>query len=153
MDIWEANLNAAAYTPHLYGCGFNSYRIGDQAFLGTGLTVDTSKTFTVVTQFTTSTATLSEIRRIYTNISGMSDYDSITDQFCVDQKAAFGDTNYFKTLGGLSQMGNALETGMVLSLSVWDDHAANTLWFDSSYPTNKSVTSPDREDWIDCGER
>jgi cellulose 1,4-beta-cellobiosidase len=43
--------------------------MGDQTFLGKGKTVDTSKKFTIVTQFITSngqsSGTLSEIRRIY----------------------------------------------------------------------------------------
>nr|pir cellulose 1,4-beta-cellobiosidase (EC 3.2.1.91) isoform cbh1-4 - basidiomycete (Phanerochaete chrysosporium) (fragments) [Phanerodontia chrysosporium] len=88
MDIWEANNDAAAFTPHPCtttgqtrcsgddcarntglcdgdGCDFNSFRMGDKTFLGKGMTVDTSKPFTVVTQFltndNTSTGTLSEI--------------------------------------------------------------------------------------------
>lgn len=77
MDIWEANSMAAAYTPHpcsvvgqtrcsgtdcgigaryssmcdADGCDFNSYRMGDTTFLGMGKKVDTTKPFTVVTQF------------------------------------------------------------------------------------------------------
>ena len=77
MDIWEANSEATAYTPHvcrdegLYrcsgtecgdgnnryggvcdkdGCDFNSYRMGDKNFLGRGKTIDTTKKITVVTQ-------------------------------------------------------------------------------------------------------
>jgi cellulose 1,4-beta-cellobiosidase len=184
MDVWEANSNAAAYTPHVCtatsqtrcegtdcgdgdnryggicdkdGCDFNSYRMGDQTFLGVGKTVDTSKKFTVVTQFitadNTSTGALTEIRRIYvqggkiiqnsvTNVSGLDAYDSITDEFCADQKAAFGDTNDFKTKGGLTGMGSALDKGMVLALSLWDDHAANMLWLDSNYPLTKSSSEP-----------
>ena len=90
MDIWEANSNAAAYTPHpcsvtgqsacaaggnctticdQAGCDFNSYRMGDTSFYGAGLTVDTKSKFTVVTQFVTdsgtSTGTLTSINRFY----------------------------------------------------------------------------------------
>ncbi len=32
------------------GCDFNSFRMGDQSFLGPGKTVDTNSKFTVVTQ-------------------------------------------------------------------------------------------------------
>ncbi|KAI0040790.1 carbohydrate-binding module family 1 protein [Auriscalpium vulgare] len=183
MDIWEANLNAEAYTPHpcsvtgqtqcsgtdcgagsdrysgvcdADGCDFNSYRMGNTTFLGTGLTVDTSKTITVVTQFitsdNTSSGTLSEIRRIYVqggkviqnsnvNIAGIDAVNSITTDFCTQQKTAFGDTNYFATKGGLGQLGKALSTGMVLALSIWDDHTANMLWLDSDYPTDKSAST------------
>jgi cellulose 1,4-beta-cellobiosidase len=80
MDIWEANSVSTAVTPHACstieqtrcdgdscggtysadryagvcdadGCDFNSYRMGVKDFYGKGKTVDTSKKFTVVTQF------------------------------------------------------------------------------------------------------
>jgi cellulose 1,4-beta-cellobiosidase len=88
MDIWEANADAAVYTPHVCtvqsqtrcsgsdcsgsgvcnetGCGFNSYCLGDVSFFGMGKTVDTSSKFTVVTRFITDDNTtmgeLTEIR-------------------------------------------------------------------------------------------
>ena len=184
MDIWEANSNSAAFTPHPCsvsgqtrcsgtdcgddddryagvcdkdGCDFNSWRMGDQTFLGVGKTIDTSKKFTVVTQFLTddSTATgiLSEIRRIYVqngvviqnsvaNVPGIPADNSITDDFCTVQKQVFGDTNSFQTQGGLGGMDKALTNGMVLSLSVWDDYAANMLWLDSEYPLDKDPSQP-----------
>jgi cellulose 1,4-beta-cellobiosidase len=202
MDIWEANYNAAAYTPHPCslagrcsgtdcgdgdnrykgacdkdGCDFNSWRMGDQTFLGKGKTVDTSKKFTIVTQFITSGNTasgaLTEIRRIYvqngkviansqSKVSGVwvhrlqlpslddpcsthfhsSTGNSITDSFCAAQKSKFGDQNYFATKGGLNAMGQALDRGMVLSLSLWDDYTASMLWLDSSYPLNKDASLP-----------
>jgi hypothetical protein len=86
-----ANSNAAAYTPHPCstigesrctgitcgagdgnrykgtcdkdGCDFNSYRMGDQTFLGPGKTIDTSKKLTIVTQFIGNP--LNEIKRFY----------------------------------------------------------------------------------------
>ncbi|KAI0081672.1 Exoglucanase 1 [Panus rudis PR-1116 ss-1] len=184
MDIWEANSNAAAYTPHVCsvtgqtrcsgtdcgdgdnryggvcdkdGCDFNSWRMGDQTFLGPGKTIDTTKPFTIVTQFITADNTtsgdLTEIRRLYVqngnviqnslvDIPNIDPVNSITDQFCAQQKTEFGDTNYFATLGGLKAMGEALERGMVLALSVWDDYAANMLWLDSDYPTDKDASEP-----------
>jgi len=181
MDVWEANSMSAAYTPHPCsvneqtsctgdqcaggttglcdpaGCDFNSFRMGDTSFYGAGLTVDTTKPFTVVTQFLTSdnttTGTLSEIRRLYVqngqviqnskvNIPGIDPLDSITDNFCTEQKTVFGDTNYFANQGGLAQIGASFAKGVVLVLSIWDDYAANMLWLDSDYPTDKSATSP-----------
>ncbi|KAF2652546.1 glycoside hydrolase family 7 protein [Lophiostoma macrostomum CBS 122681] len=139
------------------GCDFNSYRMGDQSFYGKGKTVDTSSKFTVVTQFITNdgtdSGTLSEIRRIYvqggkviqnsvSKVSGVTDSNSITDAWCNEQKTAFGDTNSFEKLGGLASMGGSLSRGMVLALSVWDDHAVNMLWLDSTYPTDKDATTP-----------
>ncbi|OCL10685.1 carbohydrate-binding module family 1 protein [Glonium stellatum] len=183
MDIWEANSISAAYTPHVCsvngqtrcsgtdcgdgsdryngicdkdGCDFNSYRMGNTAFYGKGMVVDTSSKFTVVTQFITSDGTssgsLNEIRRIYVqngkviqnsavNIAGIDPVSSITDSFCNQQKTAFGDTNSFEKLGGLTAMGGAIGRGMVLALSVWDDHSVNMLWLDSTYPTDKDAST------------
>jgi cellulose 1,4-beta-cellobiosidase len=184
MDIWEANNDAAAFTPHPCstngqtrcsgtdcgddderysglcdkdGCDFNSFRLGNKNFLGKGLTVDTSRKFTVVTQFITSDGTangdLSEIRRFYVqdskvipnsqaSITGIDSVNSITDNFCAQQKSVFDDTNYFATKGGLKSMGNSLKAGMVLSMSVWDDHSASMLWLDSNYPTDADPSQP-----------
>ncbi|KAJ4394579.1 Exoglucanase 1 [Gnomoniopsis smithogilvyi] len=175
MDIWEANSIAAAVTPHpctvdgqtrctdattcgdgdsrsegycdKSGCDFNSYRMGDDTFYGAGLTVDTTKPFTIVTQFITddgtATGTLSEIKRFYvqggktipnsmSKIDGVSG-NSITQDFCDAQKTAFNDTNDFTAKGGLAKMGEQL-TKMVLVLSIWDDTAVSMNWLDSTYP-------------------
>jgi cellulose 1,4-beta-cellobiosidase len=182
MDIWEANSISTAYTPHVCdakgpykcsgvacgddatgqryqgncdkdGCDFNSYRMGDTSFYGPGKKVDTTKKFTIVTQFITtdgtSTGTLKEIKRFYvqngvvipnsqTNIAGIDAVNSITDAFCNQQKTVFGDTNTFEAKGGLAGMGAAISRGMVLVLSIWDDHAVNMLWLDSTYPTDST---------------
>jgi cellulose 1,4-beta-cellobiosidase len=139
------------------GCDFNSYRMGAQSFFGPGLTVDSSKPFKVVTQWITSDNTsngdLVEIRRLYvqngkvihnsaTNFTGIKSYDSISDQFCNDQKQLFGDKNSFEAMGGLKTMGASLERGVVLVLSLWDDYAAHMLWLDSDYPVNATTTTP-----------
>ncbi|CAE6477028.1 unnamed protein product [Rhizoctonia solani] len=139
------------------GCDFNSYRMGVKNYYGKGYTVDTSQKMTVVTQFITAdgtaTGALKEIRRLYvqngkviqnskTNISGMSAYDSITEAFCTAQKTAFSDTNTFSQKGGYTNMGKAFDSGMVLVLSIWDDHAANMLWLDSNYPTDRPASQP-----------
>ncbi|KAI0538305.1 cellulose 1,4-beta-cellobiosidase [Xylaria digitata] len=183
MDIWEANSISAAYTPHpcsnsayhscqgdscggTYsadryagdcdpdGCDFNSYRQGDKSFYGKGLTIDTTKKITVVTQFIQSGGALSEIKRFYvqngkvipnsqSTISGVSG-NSITSNYCSAQKTAFGDTNIFSQRGGLAQMGDALAKDMVLVMSVWDDHAANMLWLDSTYPVDSTKSGAAR---------
>ncbi|KAF2809929.1 glycoside hydrolase [Mytilinidion resinicola] len=133
------------------GCDFNSYRLGHEMFYGPGGTVDTASKFTVVTQFIGSP--LAEIKRFYVQggtvipnsvvrATGVDAVNSITDGFCNQQKTAFGDTNSFKKLGGLAAMGGALSRGMVLALSMWDDHAVNMLWLDSSYPTDKDASAP-----------
>ncbi|KAK1759486.1 putative glycoside hydrolase [Echria macrotheca] len=182
MDIWEANSISTAYTPHpcttvgqercegdgcggTYsadryggtcdpdGCDFNSYRQGDKTFYGPGMTVDTTKKFTVVTQFIKgSDGGLSEIKRFYvqggktipnseSTIEGNSG-NSITTDFCTTQKTAFGDRDVFTEKGGLAQMGKALEKGMVLVMSLWDDHASNMLWLDSTFPVDADPSTP-----------
>jgi len=104
---------------------------------------------TVVTQFLTVDGTdespLSEIRRFYvqggkvihnanSTIAGVPG-DSLTDGFCDAQKKAFQDPNDHKVKGGLEKMGEALDRGVVLALSLWDDGATEMRWLDSSFPT------------------
>jgi len=178
MDIWEANSISSAVTPHpcsgtglvactgttctttcdQAGCDFNSYRMGDLTFYGPGMTVDTTKTITVVTQFLTddgtATGTLSEIKRFYvqngvvipnsmSNIPTMTEqFNSVSEDFCVAQKTAFGDTNTFDQQGGMATVGKAFANGVVLVLSIWDDYAVDMLWLDSDYPTTSPATNP-----------
>jgi len=184
MDIWEANSISSAYTPHVCnvkgqtrcsgaqcgdgsnrysgacdkdGCDLNTFRVGVKNFYGPGLTVDTKKPFTVVTQFITKDGTpntdLSEIRRIWVqdgkviatpqvDVPGVKKYNAITDQFCADVKQAFGDKNDFQAKGGFKSMGDAFERGMVLVMSLWDDHEAHMLWLDSNYPLDVDASKP-----------
>ncbi|KAI1433307.1 cellulose 1,4-beta-cellobiosidase [Xylaria sp. CBS 124048] len=132
------------------GCDFNSYRMGDTTFYGPSMTVDTTQPITVVTQFLADGGSLSEIKRFYvqggtvipnseSTISGVTG-NSITEDFCDAQKTAFGDDNIFDQRGGFSGFSDALSGDMVLVMSLWDDHAADMLWLDSTYPTNS--TSP-----------
>ncbi|KAF4982175.1 hypothetical protein FZEAL_2152 [Fusarium zealandicum] len=131
------------------GCDFNPFRQGNKNFYGPGskYTVDTTKKVTVVTQFIKGTSGgLSEIKRFYVqngkvisnpkstipNNAG----NSITKDFCSAQKKAFGDVDDFAAKGGYSQMSDALAAPMVLVMSLWDDHYANMLWLDSTYPTD-----------------
>ncbi|KAJ7088980.1 glycoside hydrolase [Mycena epipterygia] len=175
MDVWEANSISAAVTPHpcstlgqstctgttcsaanstqgtcdQAGCDFNSYRMGNKAFYGPGLTVDTKQKITVVTQFVGSPIT--SIKRFYvqngkvipnsnSTIAGVTG-NSISDTFCAAQKTAFGDTNTFASKGGLAGMSKAAAAGMVLVMSIWDDYAANMLWLDAPYPPTKAASS------------
>lgn len=135
------------------GCDFNSYRQGNTSFYGPGTSnvIDTTKPITVVTQFLTgSSGQLSEIKRFYvqngktipnsqSTISGVSG-NSITSAYCSAQKVAFGDTDSFANKGGMAGISAALAQPMVLVMSLWDDHAANMLWLDSTYPV--TATGP-----------
>lgn len=138
------------------GCDFNPFRMGNTDFYGPGATLDSSRPFTVTTQFITDDGTdagnLAEIRRIYTQngiridnpesaippISG----DSLNSLYCTTQKATFGDRDSFTEHGGLKAMTNALRNGMVLTLSVWHDNSENMLWLDSVYPEGGDETKP-----------
>lgn len=140
------------------GCDLATYRLGDTGFFGPGsnFTLDSSQPFTVVTQFHTSDKTTSgdlvEIRRLYVQNGktiespsfqlGGKSYDSISDDFCAAQKKEFGDNNTFADRGGLKKMGGALGRGMVLVMSLWDDHDVHMLWLDSDFPPTKSPSAP-----------
>ena len=136
------------------GCDFNPFRAGVKDFYGEGsqFKVDTSQPITVVTQFhTDSNGDLSEIRRKFVQNGKVIEhpmsavdtmdkqFDSITDEMCDAVKSAFSDTKDFQKKGGLKKMGDAMKNGMVLVMSIWDDHEANMLWLDSTYPTDKTT--------------
>ena len=138
MDILEANSRANAFTPHpcmgdncdKAGCGFNPYARGNKQYYGPGLTLDTSKPFTMITQFITDDGTtsgkLSKIARYYVQngqkiATALPDGDVILADAC-----SVGDP-----YGGLAGMGEALGRGMVLALSIWNDNAGFMNWLDS----------------------
>lgn len=76
------------------------------------------------------------------NFSGLTPYDSITDEMCAATKGLFGDIDDHKIKGGMKQMGEAMKDGMVLVMSLWDDHDVNMLWLDSNYPANEDPSKP-----------
>ncbi|KAK3367538.1 glycoside hydrolase family 7 protein [Podospora didyma] len=127
MDILEANSMANAFTGHPCkgnncdkgGCGYNPYASGQKNFWGPGKTVDTSKPFTVITQFPASGGRLSQITRKYVQNGRTINSGAISN--CGSE----GST------GGLTGMGQALGRGMVLAMSIWNDAAQNMAWLDS----------------------
>ncbi|KAK0615315.1 concanavalin A-like lectin/glucanase domain-containing protein [Bombardia bombarda] len=169
MDIWEANSRATAYTPHTCsgvgsflcagaecnkttgvcdkdGCGINPFGLGTPSFYGPGLTVDTARPFTVVTQFhtadKTSSSPLVEIRRLYvqdgvvipnsmdtTNMGVMmlegGFQGAITEDYCQARSS-----KDFVRLGGLRGMGESLARGMVLIFSLWNSEGDFMSWLD-----------------------
>lgn len=141
------------------GCDINPFRMGNTTFYGRGpgFAVDTTRPMTVVTQFITEDGTdtgrLSEIRRFYVQdkqvihsppavLLGHDDHDSITDGFCTDKKTLFGDVNDYEAKGGTAGMGESLDRGHVMALSLWDDVDVNMLWLDSCYPLDKPCSAP-----------
>ncbi|KAJ1461989.1 glycosyl hydrolase family 7-domain-containing protein [Pelagophyceae sp. CCMP2097] len=137
------------------GCDWAAYRLGATTFYGpgAGFTVDSSRPFQIVTQFLTDdgsdTGDLVEIRRVYVQDSvshanptvdvGGENFDSTTDAFCDAEKDAFDDPETFQRLGGLRQMGDQMEAGMVLVLSLWDDYAVNMAWLDATWPLGSTA--------------
>jgi cellulose 1,4-beta-cellobiosidase len=142
------------------GCEFNPFREGAPvSFYGVGPTfaLDTSRKFTVVTQFitntNTSTGTLTSIRRFYiqdgttipnptSQIAGITKTDEFTDEHCTQQKVVFGETNTFARLGGLATLGRAFQRGMVLEMGIDEDRVDHMLWLDSSFPLTASPQTP-----------
>ncbi|KAH8703552.1 putative endo-beta-1,4-glucanase celB [Talaromyces proteolyticus] len=175
MDIWEANALSTQLTPHpctkpgIYGCssddcgsngvceesgcGFNPYGLGLHNYYGYGGRIDTSKPFTVVTQFltndNTTTGTLSEIRRLYVQngtviqnavatVAPFVGTDSITDKYCANADSGFA------SRGGLKTSGEALDRGMTLVFSIWNDNSQFMNWLDSGNagPCNSTEGNP-----------
>ncbi|KAK8013935.1 hypothetical protein PG990_007231 [Apiospora arundinis] len=154
MDILEANSRANAFTPHPCsstdcdkgGCGFNPYSQGHKNYYGPGGTVDTTKPFTVITQFITNdgttSGTLSQITRKYIQngkmvASAVSGGDTLTADGCV---AASPSSAKF---GGLPGMGKALGRGMVLTFAIWNDASQFMNWLDSGSNGPCSATEGD----------
>ncbi|EHK96098.1 putative endo-beta-1,4-glucanase celB [Glarea lozoyensis 74030] len=167
MDIWEANLAATSIAPHtcnqtsLYKCSgaecefdgvYNPYALGNKDYYGPGLKVDTSRPFTVTTQFPANeNGTLYAIRRLYVqdgkviqNAALMVDdsvaFDELNDAYC---SRPGGGT--FMKLGGIPGMGEALSRGMVLIFSVWWDVGGFMNWLDSGNtgPCNATEGNPE----------
>jgi len=144
MDILEANSRANAFTPHACqgnncdksGCGYNPYSSGKRNFYGPGMTLDTNKPFTVLTQFQASGGQLSQVTRKYIQngrtMAASGNSDVITASGCGSG------------FGGLAGMGQALGRGMVLAMSIWNDNTQHMEWLDSGNngPCQKGEGSP-----------
>ncbi|KAG9229927.1 exo-cellobiohydrolase [Amylocarpus encephaloides] len=136
------------------GCTFNPYRMGSTDFYGRGAKgVDTSKPFKVVTQFVTRDGSnwspLISINRLYiqngtkiknpvSKVDGILG-DSITRDFCTNQKAVFGDSNKFDKFGGLSKITEVLMRGMVMVIGLEDDRRDGMLWLDGKLGEGKGA--------------
>ncbi|KAI1662340.1 glycoside hydrolase family 7 protein [Daldinia decipiens] len=177
MDIWEANSRSTQIAPHtcnqtgLYmctgdecgddgvcdkdGCSWNPYRLDQPNYYGRGAnyTVDTTRPFTVVTQFPADEeGKLKEIHRLYVQDdkviraevvkkTGIPEVSFTNDEYC----AATGATS-FMNLGAHEEMGDALTRGMVLTFSIWWDEEGYMSWLDGaergSGPCNATEGDP-----------
>merc|ERR1711981_1344852 len=107
---------------------------------GSQFSVDTTRPFTVVTRFHATGGELTEIEQVYVQDGKEIHHPSYplggghndeSDDFCAAQRASFGDRNSFAEKGGMKAMGEALDRGMVLVISLWDDVAVNMNWLDA----------------------
>ncbi|KAK2057160.1 family 7 glycosyl hydrolase [Colletotrichum caudatum] len=174
LDIWEANTRATHIAPHpcsqpwLYkcvgeecekagvcdkaGCSWNPNVINSTDYYGSGddFKVDTTRKFTVVTQFPSENGKLKELRRMYVqdgkviqnnvvNIEGPPKIDFMNDDYCQATGAS-----EFSRLGGMGVMGDAMTRGMVLVMSVWWDEVTFMNWLDvgNNGPCNATEGKP-----------
>lgn len=125
------------------GCGWNPYKYNVTDFYGPArhYTIDTSRVFTIVTQFVTddgtATGTLAEVRRLYvqdgrvvrnapiTTAEGSLTTSTMDDAYCS------ATAPYDQQRGGLAGVGRALGRGMVLIFSIWNDAGSFMNWLDS----------------------
>ncbi|KAG6906697.1 hypothetical protein DXG01_012543 [Tephrocybe rancida] len=134
MDIWLPTLPIPALSP------------ASTTALTPSAVPPTATAPSAIPTVATSTPT-AKIHRLYVQngaaiqnskpiIPGLDSYESITGAYCDAQKTAFGDTKQFQAKA------KADKNGTVLVLSVWDDHAVDMLWLDSTYPTDASASTP-----------
>ncbi|PGG99346.1 hypothetical protein AJ80_09384 [Polytolypa hystricis UAMH7299] len=178
LDIWEANSRSTHLAPHvcnkpgLYGCtgeecgreaegvcdkngcGFNPYRVENKDYYGLGLQVDTSRPFTVVTQFPADRrGNLQSIVRLYIqdgkviqNAEILSDLGLPEGQnFLDDDFCAAVNSEQYMALGATKGMGKSLDRGMVLAFAIWWDEDGFMHWLDSEEagPCNATEGNPE----------
>lgn len=180
LDIWEANARATQFAPHtcnqtgLYlcdpasgacdkggvcdksGCGMNPYKMGHPDYYGLEDVVDTTRPFTVVTQFHAAAAeggngngtssesqgrpaVLTSYTRLYVQDDVVIEMPAVEvngggpPQTAMDDAscAASNATEYLR-LGGAAEMGRSLDRGMVLIFSLWWDPSTYMAWLDQT---------------------
>jgi len=128
--------------------------MNERDFYGPGskFKVDSSKPVTVTTQFITDTGTddgkIVEAKQFYTQggktiehphyTVNVNKHNSITDKFCADWVADTKDGTNFLEKGGMGAVETIFDKGGVLVISLWDDHYANMLWLDATYPVDQA---------------
>ncbi|KAI9985920.1 hypothetical protein PInf_024711 [Phytophthora infestans] len=123
---------------------FNPYRMGLKKFYGRGKSydIDTTRPFSVITQFITDDDTETDDRVVVNPASTwatLNGTDSITDAMCNSSKALFNDHPY--VMGGLAQLSKQIVGGMTLVMSIWVDYGSNMTWLDS-FKTGEDPKDP-----------
>lgn len=127
------------------GCGKNPYSAGEKNYYGVGSKVDTSKPFTVVTQFPAKDGVLQEVVRKYVQNGKVIEDAAVNatgpmnDSYCSKNGATA-----FMNLGGMKGMGESMSRGMVLAMSIWWDDSGFMNWLDSGNagPCNATEGDP-----------
>jgi cellulose 1,4-beta-cellobiosidase len=84
------------------------------------------------------------IQNFVVNVPGINPYDSITDDYCIQQKTVFGNLapDTFDSMGGLPTLSEAMERGMVLVMSLTEVSTNDMNWLDSNYPPAADPSIP-----------
>lgn len=175
LDIWEANSRANQFAPHpcnetgLYmcdnasgecgsngvcdesGCGLNPYRT-DTQFYGLDMIVDTTRPFSVVTQFPADeNGVLTSYKRLYVQDGNVIETPAFSvngvEQTIVDDAScSAANADRYMDLGATAGMGESMSRGMVLVFSLWWDSSTFMQWLDQSSsgagPCNATEGSP-----------
>merc|ERR1711985_90147 len=113
--------------------------------------VNTQRPFKVVTRFHAPAGELTAIEQFYVqdgkeihhpNYAAGGNDNWETAEWCSEQKKTFGDRDSFTEKGGMKAMGEALDRGMVLVISLWDDIAFQMNWLDSYDPKAPDPSAP-----------
>ncbi|KAM0433391.1 hypothetical protein ACHAPT_004269 [Fusarium lateritium] len=175
LDIWEANSRATHIAPHpcnkpgLYectgaecgsegvcdksGCGWNPNRHRNNDYYGRGgsFKVDSTRKFTVVTQFLADKkGALKELHRHYVQDNKIIESAVVTlpnvpkVNFMNDEYCKATNAGAFTRLGGMKGMGESMTRGMVLVMSLWWDEGGFMNWLDQGEagPCNATEGSP-----------
>jgi cellulose 1,4-beta-cellobiosidase len=123
------------------GCDINPNRFNVTDFYGRGseFKIDTTKPFTVVTQFHDTDGELSVTQHYIQGGKKIEHPDYLgkkyghaeADAFCAAKAEAMNDRDSFKEKGGMKNVRGALERGVTLVLSMWDDIDVHMNWLDS----------------------
>ncbi|KFA62579.1 hypothetical protein S40285_05804 [Stachybotrys chlorohalonatus IBT 40285] len=137
IDVWESNAHSFAFTPH--PCEDNAYHVCETSNCGGTYSEDR---FAGKCDANGLTQFLVQDGRRFTipapTYAGISSTSDITPTFCTNQFRVFGDRDRFSEVGGWSKLNEALRMPLVLVMSIWNDHYANMLWLDSTYPPEKA---------------
>lgn len=119
------------------GCSLNPYKT-DTQYYGLDMIVDTSRPFSVVTQFPADeSGVLTSYKRLYiqdgnvietpaVNVSGVGQ-TFMDDAYCTEL-----DADRYMALGATEGMGASMSRGMVLVFSLWWDDSTFMEWLDQA---------------------